>query len=155
MDESQPDWLQEPVIVKDSDLAKNLSSIRCPPNSTISSGATALNFICQAAKLIEGFDRCVAEKQARVEAAEALVKKAIEKLKIADACVLSAESEALEANVALREFKDRMEAQLSALEERTRNAEMRANEAERRFEDAIRIQVMSDKKLGDSARMAA
>jgi hypothetical protein len=155
MDESQPDWLQEPVITKDSDLAENVTSIRCPPNSAISSGAAALTFICQAAKLIEGFDRCVAEKQARVEAAEALVKKAIEKLKIADAYIRSAESEALEANVALREFKDRMEAQLSTLEERTRNAEMRANEAERRFEDAIRIQAMSEKKLADSGRMAA
>jgi hypothetical protein len=155
MDESQPDWLQEPVITEDSDLAENVTSIRCPPNSAISSGAAALTFICQAAKLIEGFDRCVAEKQARVEAAEALVKKAIEKLKIADAYIRSAESEALEANVALREFKDRMEAQLSTLEERTRNAEMRANEAERRFEDAIRVQVMSEKKLADSGRMAA
>jgi hypothetical protein len=155
MDESQPDWLQEPIVTKDIDLAENVLSLRCPPDSTISSGAAALNFIYQAAKLIEGFDRCVAEKQARVEAAEALVKKAIEKLKIADACVLSAESEALEANVALREFKDRMEAQLSALEERTRNAEMRANEVERRFEDAIRTQVMLEKKLTDSSRMAA
>lgn len=155
MDESHPDGLQEPVITKDSDLAENVSSIRSPSNSAISSGAVALNFICQAAKLIEGFDRCVAEKQARVEAAEVLVKKAIEKLKIADAYIRSAESEALEANVALREFKDRMEVQLSTLEERARNAEMRANEAERRFEDAIRIQVMSEKKLADSSRMAA
>jgi hypothetical protein len=100
MDESQPDRLQEPMqghITNDSDLAENVLSFRCPPNSETGSGAAALNLIYQAAKLIEGFDRCAAEKQARVEAAEALVKNAIEKLKIADACVLSAESEVLAA----------------------------------------------------------
>ena len=70
MDESQPDWLQEPMqghITNYSDLAENVLIFS------------------------------VAEKQARVEAAEALVKNAIEKLKIADACVLSAESEVLAA----------------------------------------------------------
>jgi hypothetical protein len=158
MDESQPDWLQEPMqghITNDSDVAENVLSFRCPPNSETSSGVAALHLIYQAAKLIEGFDRCTAEKQARVEAAEALVKKAIEKLKIADACILSAESEALAANVALREYTDRMEAQLSALEERVRNAEMRANEAECRFEEAIHTQVILEKRLSGLSRRAA
>jgi hypothetical protein len=161
------------------DSATNILNFRRSPNSELNPGAAALDLVYQAAELIGNVDNYAAERQAR---AETLARQAIEKLKIADARVLSAETEVRAANAEIKEFSERMEkeisirmqeveklmeqanssmaaaeAQLSAAEQRARNAEVRANEAEsalRRVEEALRTQILQ-KNLGNPRGAAA
>jgi len=136
------------------DSAENVLSFRRPPYSAKNPGAAALDLVYQAAELIEDANDYAVKTQTR---AEALAKQAIEKLKIGDVRVRSAESGRQAAEAELKEFSDRLEkveklmdradarmaaaeAQLSAAQERTRTAEMRANEAENalsRIEEAL------------------
>jgi len=178
MEKSHPNWLREHMrdhITDNSavNLAENVLSFRRPPYSAKNPGAAALDLVYQVAELIGNADDYAAARHAR---AETLAKQAIEKLKIADACVRSAESGRRAAEAKIKKFSDRVEkefsirvqeveklieranarmaaaeAQLSAAEKRTRTAEMRANEAEnalRRIEEALRTQIL-EKKLGN------
>jgi hypothetical protein len=184
MGDSNPNWLREHMrdhIANYStlDSAENILSFGHPPNPARNPGAAALDLVYQAAELIRDLDNSAAEIQAR---AETLAKQAIEKLKIADARVLSAESGRLAAEAKIKELMDRVEqevnvrlqevekvmeqtasrmaaaeAQRSAAEQRARTGEMRANEAEnalKRIEEAIRTRIL-EKRFRDSSRTAA
>ena len=184
MEESHTDWLRGYMrdhVANSSmvDSADNILNFQRPPYSAKNPGAAALDLVYQAAELIGDVDNYAAEKQAR---AENLAKQAIEKLKIADDRVRSAESARRAAEAEIKEFSDRVEkelnvrleeveeamtqttsriafaeAQLSAAEQRARSAEMRANEAEnalKRIEEAIRSRIIA-KMPGNSSRRAA
>jgi hypothetical protein len=184
MEESHTDWIREHMrdhIANSSVVvsADNIINFQSPPYSAKNPGAAALDLVYQAAELIGDIDNHAAEKQAR---AETLAKQAIEKLKIADDRVRSAESGRRAAEAEIKEFSDRVEkeftvrvqeiekemertasriaateAQLTAAEQRARTAEMRANEAEnalKRIEEAIRTRIL-EKRPGDSRRRAA
>jgi uncharacterized protein (DUF2384 family) len=176
MEKSNPDWLREHMrnhIADYSavDSADNVLSFKSPPNSAKNPSAAALGLVYQAVELIRDADDYAAERQAR---AETLAKQAIEKLKIADVRVQSAESGRLAAEAEIMECSVRVqavenvmeqtasrlataEAQLSAAEKLVRAAEMRANEAEdalKRIEEAIRTQIL-EKRFGDSSRRVA
>ena len=81
------------------DSAENTLSFGRPPNAAKNPGAAALDLVYQAAELIEDLDNSAAEIQAR---AETFAEQAIEKLEIAEARVLSAESGRLAAEARLR-----------------------------------------------------
>jgi len=173
MEKSQTDWLREYMrdrIANYSavDSVEGILDSRRPPYSAKNPGAAALDLVYQAAEIIGDVDNYAAEKQAR---AETLAKQAIEKLKIADDRVRSAESVRLTAETEIKELSDRLqeaekvieqtasrmaatEAQLSTAEQRAGTAELRANEAEdalKRIEEAIRTQIL-EKIPGDSRR---
>ena len=160
------------------DSAENTLSFGRPPNAAKNPGAAALDLVYQAAELIEDLDNSAAEIQAR---AETFAEQAIEKLEIAEARVLSAESGRLAAEAKVKELSDRVEefsdkvqevekimeqtvsrmavaeAERSAAEQQARTAEMRANEAEdalKRIEEAIRTRIL---EIGfrDSSRTVA
>src|SRR5450759_4303626 len=183
MGDSNVDWLREHMRehmanANVSDSAENVLSFPRPPYSAKNPGAAALDLVYQAAELIGDVDNYAAERQAR---AENLAKQAIEKLKIADDRVRSAESGRRAAEAEIKEFSDRVEkelsvklqkveeameqtasriadtdAQLSAAEQRARTAEMRANDAEnalKRIEEAIRSRIL-DKMPGNARRTA-
>ena len=183
MRESHTNWLREHMrdhIANHGalDSAENVLSFQSSPNSKMNPGAAALDVVYQAAELIRDVDNYATERNAR---AETLARQAIEKLKIAHDCVLSAESRRLAAEAGIKEFSDRLEnelsvrlqevekvveqtasriaaaeAQLSAAEQRARIAEARATEAEnalRRIEEAIRIQII-EKMPGNDRRTA-
>ena len=91
MGDSNLNWLREHMrdhIANYSalDSAENTLSFGLPPNAAKNPGAAALDLVYQAAELIEDLDNSAAEIQAR---AETLAEQAIEKLKIAEARVLS------------------------------------------------------------------
>ena len=184
MQESHTHWLRGHMrdhVANSSmvDSADNILNFQRPPYSAKNPGAAALDLVYQAAELIGDVDNYAAERQAR---AENLAKQAIEKLKIADDRVRSAESGRRAAEAEIKEFSDRVEkelsvklqkveeameqtasriaateAQLSAAEQRARTAEIRANEAEnalKRIEEAIRSRILA-KMPGNSSRRAA
>jgi len=177
MEESHTDWLRGYMrdhVANSSmvDSADNILNFQRPPYSAKNPGAAALDLVYQAAELIGDVDNYAAEKQAR---AANLAKQAIEKLKIADDRVRSAESVRLTAEAEIKELSDRLreaekvmeqmasrmaatEAQLSTAEQRAGTAELRANEAEdalKRIEEAIRTQILekipSDSRRADRA----
>ena len=111
MEESHVNWLREHMrdhIANYSavDSAENILDFRRPPNSAKNPGAAALDLVYQAAELIGDVDNYAAEREAR---AETLAKQAIEKLKIADDRVRSAESARLAAEAEIKEFSDRLQ----------------------------------------------
>ena len=171
MRNSHSNWLREHIVANIErsgipDSAENiitLGSSLYPPKNP---GAVALDLVAHAAEVIGNVDSYVAEKQAR---AEALAAQAIEKIKIADDRVRSAELARREAEADIQKFKEtteafsdriqelekamelassRMsdaEAQLSVAEQRAKNGEMRANAAEsavKGIEEAIRVQIL-------------
>jgi hypothetical protein len=181
MDDSNIEWLREHMRehmanANVSDSTDNILIFERSPYSAKNPGATALDLVYQAAELIGDVDNYAPERQAR---AEALAGQAIEKLKIADDRVRSAESAQRTAEAESKELSDRMEkefsakvqeitetmeqtisrmaateAQLAAAEQRAKAAELRANEAEnalKRIEEAIRTQIL-DNRLIDLSR---
>jgi exonuclease VII large subunit len=185
MQESHTDWLRGHMrdhVANSSmvDSADNILNFQRPPYSAKNPGAAALDLVYQAAELIGDVDNYAAERQAR---AENLAKQAIEKLKIADDRVRSAESARRAAEAEIKEFSDRVEkelsvrlqeieeameqtasriaateAQLSAAEQRARTAEIRANEAEnalKRIEEAIRTRILAKMPADFIKRTAA
>src|SRR3974390_802399 len=184
MMESNSDWLREHMRDHIADhgtleSAENVLSLERPPNSAENPGAAALNLVYQAAERIRDLDNCAAERHAR---AETLAEQAIEKLKIAEARVLSAESGRLAAEAKLKEFNDKVEqdlnvrlqevetaleqtidrmaaaeAQRFAADQRARTAELRANEAEnalKRIEEALHTLIL-EKGFRDFSRTVA
>src|ERR1035437_5569742 len=182
MRESHTNWLPEHMrdhIANSSmvDSADNILNFQRPPYSAKNPGAAALDLVYQAAELIGDVDNYAAERQAR---AENLAKQAIEKLKIADDRVRSAESGRRAAEAEIKEFSDRVEkelsvklqkveeamertaspmaateAQLSAAEQRAGTAELRANEAEdelKVIEEAIRYRILATMPRTSSMR---
>jgi chromosome segregation ATPase len=150
---------------------ENLVRFRRDIPSLGESGTAALELVYQAADLIKFVESCAAGMEAR---AQALVRRAIEKLELAERRVHSAEAEreaavagANEASVRVYEGEkalERAEARISAVEaqlstaELCRNeAETRASEAEKalvRIEDAIRIHLLG-KRPDASPNLAA
>ncbi len=164
MEKNQTDKLREYMrecISKETtiDSAEAILEPRRPLYSARNPGEAALDLVYQATEIIEDVETSASEKQAR---AEKLVKQAIEKVRIADARVRSAESGRLAAEAKTKEYNDRLqeaeevmgqmgsriaaaEAQLSIAEQKARNAELRANEAKdtlNRIEETIRTQVL-------------
>jgi HSP90 family molecular chaperone len=157
----------------------NILSFKHQSHSAKNPGAAVLDLVYQAADLIGGIDNYAAERQAR---AEALARQAIEKLKIADDHVRSAEAARRASEAEIEQFSDRVEkevsikvqeiekaieqmasgmaateARLSAAEQRARNAEMRADEAEnslKLIERAIRTRILEKRFDGSSGRVA-
>lgn len=185
MNESQTDWLPEPMqenifIDVALDAAENVVSFRQRPNPLQIPGSIALDLIHRAAELFEEVNDHASERLAR---AEQLAKEAIEDLKIAHDRVQSAESGRLAAESEFRELKGRIDeelcvrlqaiekimeraasrvattnAQLSAVEQRARSAEARATEAEnalKRIEEAIQTQILGKRLLDHSGEAAA
>ena len=173
MDNSRATWLQEYMrdYIANSNVAKsadNILSFKHQSQSAKNPGAAVLDLVNQAAELVGEVDNYAAERQAR---AEELARQTIEKLKIADDHVRSAESARRAAEAEIKQFSDRIEkevsikvqeiektieqmafgiaaseARLSAAEQRAINAELRANEAENsleRIEEAIRTQILA------------
>ncbi len=176
------DWLREHMrnhIAASNKLgsAENVLSFKRPTKTAMDPAATALDLVYQAADRIKNINDCSLERQA---CAEALVEQAIEKLKVADARVKSAELNLRAAqgenkklidrvenefNIKMQELETLMEqtsarvmaahAQVSAAEQRTRDAETRASEAEnalRRIEEALRTQIFQTRS--DGARLS-
>ena len=182
MNNSHATWLREHMrdYIANSSVAESANNILSfKHQSAKNPGAAALDLVYQAAELIGEVDNCAAERQAR---AETLAEQAIEKLKIADDRVRSANSARLAAEAEVKQFSDRVEkevsikiqeiekaieqmafgiaaseARLSAAEQRARNAEIRADEAEnalKRIEEAIRTRILQ-KRFSDSSGRAA
>lgn len=186
MGDRHMDWLREHMreLVTSSNARSsetesedNILSFRRQSSPPKNPGAAALDLVYQAAELIGDVDSYAAETHAR---AEALAKQAIEKLKIAEERVRSAESARRAAETSNIEFRERVEkefnvkiqeietameqaasriaateAQLTAADERATAAEMRANEAEnalKRIEAAIQTQILSKRPGGFSTR---
>ncbi len=150
--------------------ADNVLSFRRPPDPTTDRGTAALELINQVADLIKNADDYAHERQTR---AETLAKLAIEKLKIADARVDSAELNWRAAEAEIKTLKDRVEnefsikvqeleklmegansrvvaaeAQVLAAEQRAKAAEIRANKTEnvlKRVEEALRTQILQQR----------
>ena len=138
---------------------KVLNFRRAPAGPAQSQDTEAVDLVHQAAEVVRGAQDRAAKIEAR---AEDLVKRAIEKLQIAENRIRSAEVEQQAAETGLNEAGARIhmaekalqraqariataEAQLSAAEVRARTAEARAAEAEkalRRIEHAIRTQIL-------------
>lgn len=185
MNESQADWLPEPMqenIFGDVALdgAENVVSFPRRPNPLKIPGSIALDLIHRAAELFEEVNDHASERLAR---AEQLAKEAIEDLKIAHDRVQSAEAGRLAAESEFRDFRDRIDeelcvrlqviekimeraasrvaatnAQLSAVEQRARLAETRATQAEnalKRIEEAIQTQILEKRPLDYSGRSVA
>ena len=181
MDESHTNWLRERMreFVTNSNAVNsgdNILNFRQQTSSAKNPGAAALDLVYQAAELIGDVENFAAEREAH---AESLAKQAIEKLKIAEERVRSADSarRAAEAdiivfkervekelNVKLQEIENAMEqaasrlaateAQLTAAEQQANAAELRATEAENaltRIEAAIQNQILS-KRIGDPSK---
>ena len=181
MEESHTDWLRERMreIVTNSNATNsgdNILNFRHQTSSAKNPGAAALDLVYQAAELIGDVENFAAEREAH---AESLANQAIEKLKIAEERVRSADSarRAAEAditvfkekvekefNVKLQEIENAMEqaasriaateAQLTAAEQQANAAELRATEAEnalKRIEAAIQTQILS-KRVGDPGK---
>ena len=182
MGESNVDWLQEHMRehmtnICATDSADNVLNFHRPPYSSKNPGATALDLVYQAVELIGDLDRYATEKQAR---AESLAAQAIEKLKIADDRVRSAELARLAAETKMKECSDRekelnirvqeieegmertasglaaTEAQLAAAEQRAKAAEIYANQAGnalKDIEEALRAKLFSNKTVELSRRV--
>lgn len=181
MEESQTNWLRERMreFVTNSNTTNsgdNVLNFRHQTSSAKNPGAAALDLVYQAAELIGDVENFAAEREAH---AESLANQAIEKLKIAEERVRSADSarRAAEAditvfkekvekefNVKLQEIESAMEqaasriaateAQLIAAEQQANTAELRATEAEnalKRIEAAIQTQILS-KRVGDPGK---
>lgn len=142
--------------VDEVDGAENVLSFRRPLSSvkdfTKGPGAAAFALINQAAERIKNIDDCAAERQAR---ADALVKQAIERLKIAHFKVQSADKFKTECTVKIQDADKllerasshivALEKELSVAKQRAKAAEMRANEAEnvlRHLEEALRTRIV-------------
>jgi chromosome segregation ATPase len=162
-----------------SDAIENVLSFQRRITSGKNPGEAALELVWQAAELIGDVDSFAAERLAR---AEKLAQQAIEKLKIADDRVRSAESERRTVIAEMNEFRDKVEkevsdklqemerameqtasrvaaaeAKLSTAEQRARAAESRANEAEnalRRVEAAIRSKIIAKMPTNSGGRIA-
>ena len=181
MEESHTDWLRERMreFVTNSNAVNsgdNILNFRHQTSSAKNPGAAALDLVYQAAELIGDVENFAAEREAH---AELLANQAIEKLKIAEERVRSADlaRRAAEAdvtafkervekefNVKLQEIENAMEqaasrlaateAQLTAAEQQANAAELRATEAEnalKRIEAAIQTQILS-KRVGDPSK---
>ena len=130
--------------------------------SAAADGSAALDLVHQAAEMIGGIEDRANETQAR---AQRLVSDAIEKLKLADGRVQSAENAKRTAlGVASARLEKAVnalecaESRLAAAEARALEAERRADGAEaalRRIEDAIRTQLLGERHSdGDQAAAA-
>jgi hypothetical protein len=184
MDNEHATWLREHMrdYISNPNVAtsvENILSFKHQSHSAKNPGATVLDLVYQAAELFGDLDKYAAERHAR---AEVLCSQAIEKLKIADDHVRSAESARRAAEAEIEQFSDRVEkevsikvqeiekaieqmaagivateARLSAAEQRARNAEMRADEAEnslKLIESAIRTRILEKRFAGSSERVA-
>ncbi len=149
---------QDLEVYEDYEVAvtENVLSFRHPLNSaknlTKSPGPAAIALVNQAAERIKNIDDYIAERQAR---AETLVKQAIAKLKTAHVKVQSADRLRTECTIRIQDA-DRLlerassriaaiEAELSAVTQRAKAAEIRADEAENalnHIEEALRIRII-------------
>ena len=162
-----------------TDTLNKIVSLRRPPQPVKNPGVAVLDLVNQAAELFGDLDKYAAERHAR---AEVLCSQAVEKLKIANDHVRSADSARRAAEAEIKEFSDRVEkevnikvqeiekaieqmtsgvadieARLSAAEQRARNAEKRAEEAENAFkliERTIRTRILEKRFDGSSGRVA-
>lgn len=152
MGERNLDWLREHMRAHMSNAnvggsTDNILIFERPACAATNTDAAAQDLVYQTAELVEDVDNCAAERQAR---ADALAVQVIEKLKIADDCVRSAESAKRTAEI--KEFSDRVvkafgakvqkiettleqavsrlaatEARLAAAEQRAKATKLRAN----------------------------
>jgi hypothetical protein len=182
MEASDTNWLRERMrefVANSSEVVSgdNILNFRRETSTAKSPGAAALDLVYQAAEVIGDVEKVAAEREAH---AESLASQAVEKLKIADERVRSAESARRAAEAEITEFKEKVErefnvklqeienameqaasrlaatqAQLTAAEEQANAAESRATEAEnalKRIEAAIQTQILSKRIVDLSKR---
>jgi chromosome segregation ATPase len=160
MEESSADWLRKHMrqhIANSSvnESTDNVLDFRPASNSPKNQGAVALDLVYQAAELIGDIDHRATERHAR---AEALAEQAIEKLKIADDRVRSAESARHAAEAALKEYKDSVETKLEEIEkaadDRVRSAESARHAAEaelKEYKDSVETKLEEIEKAMERA----